>query len=296
MLFIIIGLSVSSCQGANGASGVGVSFPEKPQPPCTTPKHKSGDAYGSIQSAGLKRTFLLHLPPSYGLHPQALVVAYHGYSWSAAQMEHTSHLDSEGDKVGFVLALPQGVDDPPSWNAGVGAFGPTGDADDVQFTRDLLTYLSKNYCVDMQRVYITGFSLGSGMAYRIACTLTNQIAAVATVSGAYYSAGGCNATRALPVMEIHGFADPSAPYDGWPERKMIGVPEYLHLWQQIDQCSTNSRVILRTNEVTGTQWSQCAAHTEVVHYRIEHGVHSWPNPSVLDADKIIWQFFQQFSL
>src|ERR1700676_5127117 len=103
MLFIIIGLSVSSCQGA---SGVSVTLPEKPQPPCTTPAHKSGDSYGSIQSAGLKRTFLLHLPASYGKHPQALVVAYHGYSWSAAQMERESHLNNEADKAGFVLALP----------------------------------------------------------------------------------------------------------------------------------------------------------------------------------------------
>jgi polyhydroxybutyrate depolymerase len=211
-------------------------------------------------------------------------------------MEQTSRLDTEADKAGFSLVLPQGVDDPPSWNAGVGAWGPTGDADDVQFTRDLLSSLSKDYCLDMQRVYVTGFSLGSGMAYRIACTMTTQIAAVATVSGAYYSAGGCNAGRALPVMEIHGFADPLAPYNGWPERKMIGVPEYLHLWQQIDQCQPASQVILQTAEVTGTQWSQCAPHTMVVHYRLAHGLHVWPDPQILNADDLIWQFFHQFAL
>jgi polyhydroxybutyrate depolymerase len=239
---------------------------------------------------------LLHLPASYGKHPQALVVAYHGYSWSAAQMERESHLNNEADKAGFVLALPQGVDDPPSWNAGVGAYGPTGDADDIQFTRDLLTYLAKNYCVNMQRVYVTGFSLGSGMAYRVACTLTQQIAAVATVSGAYYPFGGCKASRPLPVMEIHGAADPSAPYNGYPQLRMASVVDYLQVWQQIDQCKPPLQVILQKPEVTGTEWSQCANHTLIVHYRITHGVHAWPNPQILDAGAVIWQFFNRFSL
>jgi len=32
-------------------------------------------------------------------------------------MEHTTNMDNEADKAGFVLVYPQGVDDPPSWNA-----------------------------------------------------------------------------------------------------------------------------------------------------------------------------------
>ncbi len=306
ILVVLLGSLVTACQSGTGntrsapsttsTGGAAATFADKPLLSCMTPTHAAGDSYGSISSAGLKRTFLLHLPSSYGNHPQALVIAYHGYSWTAAQMERESHLNNEADIAGFVVAFPQGVDDPPSWNAGVGAYGPTGDADDIQFTRDLLTYLAKNYCVDMQRVYVTGFSLGSGMAYRVACTLTQQIAAVATVSGAYYPFGGCNASRPLPVMEIHGAADPSAPYTGYPALRMAAVADYLHVWQQIDQCKPTSQVILQQPEVTGTQWSQCAAHTMIVHYRITHGVHSWPNPQILDAGRVIWQFFDRFSL
>ena len=55
---------------------------------------------------------------------------------------------------------------------------------------------------------VVGYSLGGGMAYRIACTLSSQIAALATVEGAFYHfPGGCNPSRPIPVLEIHGQAD-----------------------------------------------------------------------------------------
>src|SRR5437588_4367764 len=46
---------------------------------CHTPPHKIGDDTLSIHSGGLSRTFIVHLAPSYGYQPQALVINYHGY-------------------------------------------------------------------------------------------------------------------------------------------------------------------------------------------------------------------------
>ena len=182
---------------------------------CHTPPHKIGDATLSIQSGGLIRTFIVHLAPSYGPQQQALVMNYHGYQNTALRTAQRTHMGVVADRAGFILVFPQGVGNPPSWNAGVGAYGPTGDANDVQFTSDLISYFEHNYCVDAHRVYVTGYSLGGGMAYRIACTLSNQIAAFATVAGAFYRIpGGCNPSRPIPVLEIHGQADQFAPYDG----------------------------------------------------------------------------------
>ena len=135
---------------------------------CTTSQHITGDSTVFITSGGLKRSLLIHLAPSYGKQPQALVINYHGYNFTAEKMAHYSNMAAEADKAGFILVFPQGLDNPPSWNAGIGAQGPTGDADDIQFTRDMLGFLEKNYCVDSHRIYVTGFSLGGGMAYRVA--------------------------------------------------------------------------------------------------------------------------------
>jgi polyhydroxybutyrate depolymerase len=186
----------SSSPGGQKQSSVSAS-PTLPPITCKTPAHAAGDTTEKITSGGLQRTFLVHLAPSYGRQPQPLVINYHGYSWTSQIMEKSTQMDSTADKYGFVLVYPQGVDNPPSWNAGVGAFGPTGDADDVQFTRDMLNSLTKNYCIDTHRVYVSGISLGAGMAYRVACSLSSRITAIATVSGAYYPFGNCNTTRPM---------------------------------------------------------------------------------------------------
>jgi polyhydroxybutyrate depolymerase len=273
---------------------------------CHTPPHKVGDDTLSIHSGGLSRTFIVHLAPSYGNQPQALVINYHGYQNTALRTAQRTNMGVEADRAGFMLVFPQGVDNPPSWNAGVGAFGPTGDADDVQFTRDLISYFEHNYCVDAHRIYVTGYSLGGGMAYRIACALSNQIAAFATVAGAFYRIpGGCNPSRPLPVLEIHGQADQFAPYDGNTYMGMAAVQTYLNFWLAHDKCNLSSKVIFQKADVTGLEWSHCANGTVIEHYRISDGGHVWPssNPTLgigynshaIDASVVIWNFLSQFS-
>jgi polyhydroxybutyrate depolymerase len=306
-LLIVISVSVYAFTARHNLLSKGAvqlslpSLPVHPQKTCTTPSYSLGDSAGSIISAGVKRTFLVHLAPSYGIQPQPLVILYHGYSWTSQIMEHNSNMDAEADKAGFVLVYPQGLDSPPSWNAGVGADGPTGDADDVQFTRDLLSYLEKNYCVNAHRIYIAGFSLGGGMAYRIACTLTNQIAAVATVSGTYFSIpGGCQPPRPLPVLEIHGLADQLSPYTGISSLDTAGVQDYLNGWLARDHCTDEHDVFFQQGDVTGTEWTHCAANVAVVHYVISDGGHTWPGTPhtthVIDANVVLWQFFSRYTV
>src|SRR5215472_10666563 len=50
---------------------------------CHTPPHKTGDETLAIHSSGMNRTFIVHLAPSYGLIPQALVITFHGYQNTA---------------------------------------------------------------------------------------------------------------------------------------------------------------------------------------------------------------------
>jgi len=307
IILSVFAYAITSWQQKGTASGGQQHFslfpPAKPTAPpitCKTPQHAAGDTTEKITSGGLQRTFLMHLAPSYGRQPQPLVISYHGYSWTSKIMENSTQMDGTADKYGFVLVYPQGVDSPPSWNAGVGAFGPTGDADDVQFTRDMLNSLTRNYCIDTHRVYVTGISLGAGMAYRVACTLSNRITAIATVSGAYYPFGDCNTTRPMASLELHGQADGLAPYNGNPATHMAAVLNYLNVWLKVDKCTVNPKRFFQQGDVTGIEWTNCAAGTIVRHYRISDGGHTWPGQPgtthVISADEVIWNFFSKFSL
>ena len=278
--------------------------------PCSI-SHTAGDSTISLTSAGARRMFIVHLPPSYGQQPLPVIINYHGYDNTAASMEKYTNMGAEADKEHFIVVFPQGALDnanppKPSWNAGIGLAGPTGTVDDVQFTRDMLSYLQKNYCVDARRIYVTGYSIGASMAYRVACTLSNQIAALATVEGAFYHIppNGCQASRPIPVLEIHGLADQLAPYNGASPK--LSVQTFLNLWFAIDHCNTGvSQVIFQKADVTGTKWPNCAAGTIVEHYKISDGGHVWPGSATpmptlgftthtIDANVVIWNFFSTF--
>jgi len=124
----------------------------------------------------------------------------------------------------------------------------------------MISYLQKNYCIDSHRIYVTGYSIGASMAYRVACTLTNQIAGLATVEAAFYHFdNGCNASRPLPFLDIHGLADQNAPYNGSESMDFLSIPKVLNLWFAVDQCdTTNKQTIFQQADVTGYKWASCA--------------------------------------
>lgn len=312
-LLIILGIAVYSAHAGivpgatqlSPAPGSSTTISTQAHSSCDTPPHQAGDSSASIHSGGLNRTFIVHLAPSYGNQPQSLVINYHGYDNTAQRTAQHTNMGSEADKAGFILVFPQGVDNPPSWNAGIGAFGPTGDANDIQFTQDLISYFEHNYCVDAHRIYVTGYSLGGGMAYRIACALSNQIAAFATVEGAFYRIpGGCNPSRPVPLLEIHGQADRLAPYTGNPYMGMTAVQVYLNFWLARNKCTPANKVIFQKADVTAIEWPNCADGAVVQHYRISDGGHTWPGSSpmpqlgytthTIDANIVIWNFFSRF--
>jgi len=288
------------------------SFGQGTSSTCSTSTHTTGDSTITITSNGQRRSFIVHLPPSYGQQPQPVVFNYHGYDSTAAYMAKYTDFGAEADKENFIVVFPQGALDTanppkPSWNAGIGAYGPTGTTDDVQFTRDMISYLQKNYCIDAHRIYVTGYSVGASMAYRVACTLTNQISGLATVEGAFYHfPGGCQASRAIPVLDIHSLVDPNAPYNGSPAQDFFSVPTFLNLWFAVDQCNTqNQRTIFQQGDVTGYQWAGCANGTMVEQYKITDGGHVWAGSPInrpdlgftthtISANVVIWNFLSQF--
>jgi len=318
-LLLIIGALIYSFQAGilPGFAGKRAQLPTLPgfgqsnnSAPCTI-AHTPGDSAISLASGGLQRSFIVHIPTAYGQQPLPVVINYHGYDNTAAKMASYTNMGAEADKENFIVVFPQGALDnanppKPSWNAGIGDGGPTGTADDVQFTRDILSYMQTHYCVNAQRIYATGYSIGASMAYRVACTLSDQIAALATVEGAFYHIppDGCQATRPVPVLEIHGQADQLAPYNGAAPK--LSVQAFLNLWFAIDKCNANvSQTIFQQADVVGTQWPQCANGTMVEHYTISDGGHVWPGSATpmptlgytthtIDANVVIWNFFSGF--
>ena len=175
----------------------------------------------SLSSGDSTRTYLLYVPASYdGSEEWPLVINYHGFTNSSQFQMALSDMNAVADTGQFLVAYPQGllVDNPfngqtaPGWNI----FGELSVNDDIAFTSDLIDHIAADYAVDLSRVYATGWSMGANMSYDLACRLDDRIAAIAPVANqmSEIQIATCTADRPMPILQMHGTADPIVPYQG----------------------------------------------------------------------------------
>ena len=266
---------------------------------------------GSMVSSGKKRSFILYVPKSYDpATPAPLIICIHGFSEWPAHLMQMSRWNDLADQFGFIMVYPSGTRFPMRWRI----LGKPGSADDPQidvtFISDLIKKLEGDYNLDPARIYANGMSNGGGMSLVLACTLSDRIAAIGSVAGAYlFPWEQCHSTRPVPAIIFHGTADPIVPYQGGPSRAFKypfpPVPEWVEALARHNGCSPERQEIPASGDVSGVQFRNCESNAEVVFYSIDHGGHSWPGSEPLpdfvagstsqdiDATKTMWSFFQQ---
>ena len=285
-------LAVSAC----GSSTTSASVKPSPSPhPSLTPTLEA-----TLSVGGRDRTYLLFRPTTLQSGPLApLVLALHGYTQSALELEYATQLDDEATKAGFVVVYPQGIQN--SWNAGACCgSAQSQNLDDVAFIAQLIDKLVSDRQVDAKRVYVTGLSNGGFMAYRLACELSDRILAIASVSGAMVTSN-CQPTRLVSVLEMHGTNDPVVPMEGNTVDGGIFPPtdSTLRRWASLDGCGTAPDVAQAGIAKIST-WGRCREGTRVVLEAIQGGGHSWfaavDRPTEPDATEVVWSFFSQTPL
>jgi polyhydroxybutyrate depolymerase len=269
----------------------------------------------AMSIGGRTRTVIVHVPTGYQPSTRvALVLNQHGSESTAASQELFTGMDRTADSDGFIVAYPQalipegvGYD----WNIpGVPLLGntpvPAGSADDVAFLTKLVGALEHPYCVNPHRVHSTGFSGGAPMSSQLACDESRVFAAIAPVSGLRHPTP-CPATRAVPVISLHGTADPVDPYDGhggayWT----YSVPDAAADWAGQNGCMTKTAISAPDPKVTLTRYNGCREGGTVELYTIAGEGHEWPGgpplparltrllgpqSTAIDANATIWAFF-----
>jgi polyhydroxybutyrate depolymerase len=275
------------------------------EPPTTaattsgTGSHAPGDTVETIVSSGETRHYRLHVPPSYQPGKAwPLVISLHGYSSNGTQQERFSKMSVKADQAGFIAVYPEGRGDPQAWYFGPGDEGVA----DLAFIRDLIHHLESQLSIDPARIYATGISNGAQMTDRLGCSLSDQVATIAPVSGGYPRAEACRPVRPVPVVSFHGTADNLLPYEGLGQGKlMFPIPEWAANWAARNGCNATPAVTFQHGQVTGQMWGNCREGADVVLYTVEGGGHSWPGSDIapesgittqdINATDVIWGFF-----
>jgi polyhydroxybutyrate depolymerase len=230
---------------------------------------------GHIRVGGVDRAFDLALPPPATInHPAPLILLFHGFLGTGASMEQLTGMLTKGAAMGSYVAAPDGA--AKNWQ--INAHGT-----DAVFVDTLVGRLTSLACIDLDRVYATGFSAGAAFTILYGCARQDRVAAIATVAVDFQL--GC--TTPMPILAFHGTKDGAVPFDNGaigvslPGVKVRGTELNMADWARLDGCRPTPLDEKIGSEVTKQTWANCAPGSDVVLYRIEGGGHSWPgaNPS-----------------
>jgi polyhydroxybutyrate depolymerase len=260
-----------------------------------------------------RRPYDVHLPGGYDpARPVPVVLAIHGGGGKASGAARTScpggDLDSPdclhamAGREGVAIVYPNGTSARlfrrvRTWNAGGGVGNwqcVSGRAckdgvDDIAYFKALLDDLARWVAVDPARVYATGLSNGGAMSHRLGCKMADRIAAIAPLGGAnqFAATAVCAPSRPVPVLQIHGTADPCWRYEGGTaacaqrdDKVKIAVDESMRIWAAIDGCGPAGKPesFAREDgvETVRIRWTGCRDGTEIVLLRMDGGGHVWP--------------------
>ncbi|MFT5116421.1 MAG: polyhydroxybutyrate depolymerase [Parasphingorhabdus sp.] len=269
----------------------------------------------SVSIDGVERTWRMFVPDQYeeGI-ALPLVLNLHGTGSTPDRQSQYSEFEILAAKEGFLVASPAGKfprsrDGVPTWNVDLIQDG----VDDVDFIKKLIATISSEYSVDPNRIYATGFSGGARMSSRLACELSESIAAIGAVGGIRYPED-CNPARPVPVIIFHGKRDRVNHYTHQvdsPDYWRMGVEDALGGWVTRNDCADNYREEVVSQTVSRLSYSGCEGGADIVFYRSEDGGHTWPGSaaararqekepgtteSEIPATIWIWDFFESHPL
>ncbi|KSF26924.1 hypothetical protein AO935_03415 [Pseudomonas aeruginosa] len=241
--------------------------------------------------------------------PLPLVLALHGANGDAREFAASTALDSEGRRLGFLLAFPEGSGEKGalSWNAGdCCKTASRRDVDDIAFLRALVADLVARGWADPQRVFVVGFSNGGMLAYRLAAEAPALLRAMAAVS-ATLDIDPNELSLGVPLLHIHGSADTLVPYRGGVGPRSSNPAPYPSVSSSIASMAGRLDARLaddgragRTADgkpVSRERYASAADGEAVVLLRIARGGHDWPRSDNrgrgLDATREVLRFFQE---
>jgi polyhydroxybutyrate depolymerase len=245
-----------------------------------------------LTSGGRQRTYRLFVPQGYdGRTPLPLVLDLHGSGGTAERQAGTSRFEALAARETVLVASLQAQAEGNRWNVPVTAERP----DDVAYVSDVIDDVAARACTDLTRVYATGFSGGARMSSLLACKLNDRIAAIAPMAGLRWP-GPCEG-RAIPVLTVHGLADPQNTYDGgvaargaeWQE----SVPEALAGWAKHNGCDGEAVLDDPPGPLSTLRYRGCDADVRLV--RVDGLTHTWARDEI-DATSEMWTFFKGHAL
>ena len=311
VIFIFISVPLSGCNGSSSSTDE-ISFQGELlieiENPCLNSTQSITQSITSILVNEEERIFRLSVPNSEAGTKLPIVIAFHGGGGSEEDFQQQNEFDQLGEEEKFIMAYAIAENDRTAsegeWYLNTAATSK----DDNHFSEAIVEELSNSYCIDEERLYAIGYSLGSMFTYEIACQLNHRFAAVASFAGTMpVNPETCDLTGSMAVMHIHGKLDYIIDYDedwDWKEGEhdgvgtMSNIPGMIDFWAQNSNCqseNTHSH-LFGGDDVEHIVHTDCDGDVRIEHYGMEAQEHTWPNQvDGTDTYQLIWDFLSDFT-
>lgn len=186
-----------------------------------------------------------------GVSPLPVLLHFHGWQRQGTLIVKHGRISGATRRRGVLLLAPNGRH--KSWDFW------RHDTPDVAFAAAVLEDAARRYPIDPERIFVSGYSFGSAMAWRFVCERGNGIAALLAVSGSLDQSESCDQAP-REVRHVHGTRDTVMDFPFGPG----GETTYpVALWRARLGCEDGRAAgawsITRHDTFDRTIWDTCAA-------------------------------------
>ena len=262
---------------------------------------------------GVIRQYILKIPETYdGTVPIQVILVFHGGNQNAEQyFDKRSKLRELADEREFAIAFMQARTSTSygdgNWNAvHCCRTAKQEDYDDLGYTAAVVDELVAELNIDLDRIYVSGFSNGAMMTHKVAANMPDVFAAAAMMSGPI---GGVPKTNSameylsasagpLGVLTMHGKLDTKIYYDGGPStdsnygRTDISAPDGVDFWATQMGCEDSPTTTDLMSDAHLNSWTDCAEGVQVRMITLDNVAHAWPtlDSHGFDGDTVVANF------
>jgi polyhydroxybutyrate depolymerase len=300
LLLVAAILTIAACSDSTTGSGTtvpGTTVPPTSNPVATDPPVTEPAA--TPPTLDPARPYNVFVPSTYAKGtPVPLVILLHGFGASGDIQEGYLQVQPLAEREGFLYAHldgTKGIGDRQFWNATDACCGFRSIVDDVGYITAVIDDISAKYDVDPKRIYLMGHSNGGFMSYRMACELSDRIAAIASMAGATFDdPAKCAPKEPVSVLQVHGTSDGTISYTGGVTPFINGTypsaDKTVETWAGYDGCTgprtaAGSAVDFEPNipgaETGSTAFGGCPAGIGVELWTVNGGAHI---PAILFSD------------
>lgn len=324
LLVVVAVVGLAACSGSSSSDGAATgpassaapattttldpadpaSVPADPSDGCGTepdvavldPDERPGDVAATYDADGVERAYRLAVPASYDVdEPAPLVVNLHGSGSNALQASTYGDVPRAAAERGMLTVAPEAID---------GRWELAGEGVDGDFLTGLVADLEARYCIDRNRVFLLGMSLGAWKAAATACSFDGTFASLALVTVEVFP-GDCDP---IAVVAFHGRADFTVPYGeggtvdgtGSPNEGVTGTLVNIAAWADNAGCDPEPAIERIGDDVELRRYEGCDLGLGVELYTIDEGGHTWPGADIeigrttqtIDATELALDWFE----